>query len=46
MDRDLSGLSTIILPLDNDDHINNLADVDDDTFMSGTIVPTCTKKQY
>ena len=39
---DLLGLSTITLPLDDDDHISDSIDADD-TFMSGTFVPMVPK---
>ena len=43
-DGDLSELTTITLPVDDDDHIiNNPCDGDGDTFMSGTFVPMAPK---
>ena len=40
-DGNVSGLSTIVLPLDADDSTS----LDDDTFMSGTFVPMVQRKQ-
>ena len=41
---DLSELTTITLPVDDDDHIiKNPSDGDSDTFMSGTFVPMVPK---
>ena len=39
-DGNLNGLSTIVMSLDDDDHVNDSAPLDDDTFMSGTFVPS------
>lgn len=45
-DGDLLELSTITLPLDDNNHIkNNSADVVDDSFMSGTFVPMVPKRR-
>ena len=39
-DGNLNGLSTIVMSLDDDDHVNDSAPLGDDTFMSGTFVPS------
>ena len=44
-DGNVTGLSTITLPLDDDDHVNDTTPLDDDTFMSGTFVPMVPRKQ-
>jgi hypothetical protein len=44
-DGNLTGLSTIIMPLDDDDSVNDSIPLDDDTFMSGTFVPMVPRKQ-
>ena len=43
-DGEHSGLSTVSLPLNDDDHISNEGNCDDDTFMSGTFIPILPKK--
>ena len=43
-DGNIGGLSTVILPLDDDDHINDSTPLDDDTFMSGIFVPMVPRK--
>ena len=44
-DGNQNGLSTIVMSLDDDDHINDSAPLDDDTFMSGTFVPMVPRKE-
>ena len=44
-DGNLNGLSTIVMSLDDDDHVNDSAPLDDDTFMSGTFVPVVPRKE-
>ena len=44
-DGNLNGLSMIVMSLDDDDHVNDSAPLDDDTFMSGTFVPMVPRKE-
>ena len=44
-DGNQNGLSMIVMSLDDDDHVNDSAPLDDDTFMSGTFVPMVPRKE-
>lgn len=44
-DGDIAGVSTVTLPLDSDDHITDLADVEDDLNVSCTFVPVGPRRQ-
>ena len=44
-DGNLTGLLTVVLPLDDDDHVSDSTPLDDDTVMSSTFVPMVPRKQ-